>query len=175
MGVTACTFAVYLDAAETGTPGALTTGTPRDTMQVSNNTANPTTGQQMKVGTTGAALSVNVIGSQLIALAASAEEVDLKALVTLLGTKALSKARGLIFRNTADAESGHDVKIEAGTSNGFAPFLGGTTPYLIIPPQGVYALFNPQIAAWVVDSTHSTIKFDPGANTVNIEFGVIGE
>lgn len=174
MGVKACTIAAYIDASETGTPGPLSAGTPSDGFTISANPANATTGLQMRLGT-GTATSINVIGSQRLSLAAAAQEIDLSALGTALGTKSFAKVRGLIFQNLADAESGHSVAIEAGASSGFTPFLSGTTPALVIPSQGVYLLLNPQVAAWTRDSSHKSLKFDPGANTMDFIVGVVGE
>jgi hypothetical protein len=167
-------IAAYIDASEEGSASALSAGTQRDAWSISNNASNPTAAIQFAVGT-GTALSVNVIGSQVLALSASAEEIDLKALVTLLGTKAYAKVRGLIFHNLDDAETGDDVEVGAGTTNGFTPFLGGTSPVLIVPPQGIVLLTNPQIAAWVVDSTHKTLSFDPGSGAMNFAVGIVGE
>lgn len=169
-----CSIAAYITAAETGSPGALSAGTPMDSFKLSNNATNPDAPVKMTIGT-GTTISVNVVASTKLSLAAAAQDVDMKALVTALGTKAFGKVRGFFFQNLATAESGHSVAITAGTSNGFAALMTGTTPALIIPAQGVYLLLNPQIAAWTVDTSHKVLTFDPGANTGSFVIGIVGE
>jgi hypothetical protein len=62
-------------------------------------------------------------------------------LVTLARVKAI-----IIFNRSTQCT----LQLQAGASNGWAAFLGGTTPHLKIEPGGSVVLVAPKAAAWPV-------------------------
>lgn len=67
----------------------------------------------------------------------------------------------VIYNNGAAA-----VIYSAGASNGFVGFLGGTSPTVTIPAGGRFRITNS--TGWTIDSTHKTVKFDPGSSAASI-------
>jgi hypothetical protein len=76
--------------------------------------------------------------------------------------------KDLIITNVGPAP----VAVGPGTSNGFLGPLAGTTPTFTIP-VGSQARWH-SAAGFTVDSTHKTIKLDPGASVAAILVSIGG-
>lgn len=104
----------------------------------------------------------------------TAQTIDMTALTGGVGSVSFSTLK--FFRVTnRDTTSSSKVLIGPGASNGFVgPFLG-TTPTMDAYASGTVTLIDrPLGTGYTVDSTHKTIKFDPGAASQIIEVTLAG-
>lgn len=103
---------------------------------------------------------------------AATVDLDLTAAVCVDGTTGFSHVREKIVYND---DAVNNLTLGLGT-NPFTPYLGGTTPTVIIPPGSVFRIPNPLgTNGWVVDSTHKIVRVDPGANTIAYRMIIIGD
>lgn len=112
-------------------------------------------------------------GAFVLALAASTPvTVDLTATGTAstaaAGDTSFAHAFELIFNNYGAA----DVLVGPGASNPFNGPLLGTAPTFTVPAGATVRWQCP--AGWTVDSTHKTLKFDPGAAVATIGVSIGG-
>lgn len=131
-------------------------------------------------GTAGAADQADVIYTDQITLASSTPQtLDLTALTGGMepGTKSFARVRLITITNlnTTDANK---VTVGPGASNGWdGP--GGATWQIYIRAstansQIPFVLGSPNTTGMVVDSTHKTLKLDPGAATQIIDIKIVG-
>lgn len=121
-------------------------------------------------------LVVKASGSGTLAISTPLNLDLFAGIVDIIGTKIFAKLRVLRIFNGAAVGSGFNLTVGPGASNGVTtPFLTGTTPAIVIPPQSSLYLENLTVAAWAVSNTQKTIKLDPGTNAVPYSFFFGGE
>jgi hypothetical protein len=142
-------------------------------------TDNVTLGNQA-TGTTfspsaGSATSLAVKWSEKNTASGAVVSRDLTTLTDALGAKTFAKVRVIRIQNLAAVDSGFNLTVKPNATNPWPPWLTGTTPAIVIPPQGEFFLACPNTAGWAVDATHKSIQLDPGANNVQYTFFLGGE
>jgi hypothetical protein len=119
---------------------------------------------------------VDTIYAATLSLAATPTTIDLSTLTDPSGASInFARVREFIVQNT-DAAAGHDVTLTQGASNGvtFLPATGG------IPARysSIVRISDPVSTGATngnyVDSTHKTLKLDPGANTIQVLILIVG-
>ena len=104
--------------------------------------------------------------------AAAVVDTDLTAVACSDGSTGFSHVREVIVWND---DLVNQLTVGLGT-NPFNPFLGGTSPWAIVEPGSHRRFFKPLgINGWTVDSTHKTLRIDPGANTISYRIYVHGD
>lgn len=103
-----------------------------------------------------------------LVLAASATTIDLTSLTGFFGeTINFARVREAIGYNP-DTTAGHDVTLSQGASNGWTYAPVGK----LFASGGAFRIADPLSTGggngMIVDGTHKTVKFDPGANTITI-------
>jgi hypothetical protein len=153
------------------TGGTTTAGNVVETIQV----GNQATGITYTVGT-GSPQAANLVYSGTYTLTGGGgTTLDLTNLTGGTGTKTFAKVRMIRVQNQAAADSGFTVAIGPGASNGFSPFLTGTTPTLVLPANSSHMLECLNTAGWTVNGSNKTILLNPGANTQTVLVAILGE
>ena len=105
-------------------------------------------------------------GGALLTLASSTPQTidltNLAALAVTAGDTTFATWKEIIFNNT----SNYDVIVSPGSSNPLRTPLAGTSPTFTVYANSSLRWHCP--AGQTVDSTHKTLKFDPGANNATI-------
>lgn len=131
-------------------------------------------------GTAGAADQADVIYTDQITLTASTPQtLDLTALTGGMepGTKTFARVRLITITNlnTTDANK---VTVGPGASNGWSAPGGSTWQLYAFPStansQIPLVIGAPNTTGMVVDSTHKTLKLDPGAATQIVDIKIVG-
>lgn len=79
----------------------------------------------------------------------------------------------MVIRNRATT-SGHTLTIGNAASNQFAGFLGGATQTIVLRPGGTLVLLAPNDGYTVTNGSADLLKLDPGANTFDVDYIIIG-
>lgn len=89
--------------------------------------------------------------------------IDLTAVTTSDGTTGFAHVRGLFIYN----DDPTNVITFGGGSNPFVPFLGGTSPTVVIQP-GTCQPFQKPLGTngWAVSSGSKVVQLDPGTNAI---------
>lgn len=129
-------------------------------------------------GTAGAANQADLKHTKVYTLSGSATTIDLTNLTDDSGaTISFARVRSLTVRNRSTTD-GQTVTVTAGASNGWtAPGGSGWSQYAFPATSacaGFYAFTAPNTTGAVVDSTHKTLKLDPGANTITVDVEIVG-
>lgn len=129
--------------------------------------------------------AVDLCYAKQLILAGSATTLDLTSLADLSGaTVSFARVRLLMIQNLATT-AGYTVTVGAAASNQFTGFLGTTTSTVILQPnvgatsnQSVHTFLDPYSTGAstgaYVDSTHKSLKLDPGANTISVNVLILG-
>jgi hypothetical protein len=119
---------------------------------------------------TGAQQVDTIYGSKQTLTASTPVTLDLTSLTDPAGVSiTFARVREFIVQVT-DTTAAHSVAVEQGASNGVV-FLNSSA-INVQPKGGMISLRDPQSTGgsssvgWYVDSTHKTVKLDPGSNTV---------
>ena len=120
-----------------------------------------------------------------LSLAGSATTLDLTSITDVSGaTVNFARVRLIVVQNLATT-AGYTVTVGAAATNAWTGFLGTTTSTLVLQPN-VGATANQSL--WLaidsfstgastgayVDSTHKSLKLDPGANTISVNVLILG-
>lgn len=120
---------------------------------------------------------VDTVYAKTITLAATTQTIDLTSLVDPAGNSInFARVREFVVANN-DPTAGHDLKVEAGASNGWA-----VLPPLATPAYARYSgslkYSDPKSTGAgngnLVSSTSKTITFDSGANTITFSLLIVG-
>lgn len=125
-------------------------------------------------GAAGAADVVDRKHSKVYTLAGAATTIDLLTVLDDAGAAcAFARIMTITVRNRSTT-GGQKVTVSPGASNGWdAAIAGGVVvPASTSGTQAVLALVNP--LGFAVDSTHKTLKFDPGTDTITIDVEIVG-
>jgi len=119
---------------------------------------------------------VDGIHSKTYSLAATPTTLDLTAMTDPNGaaiTCSTGRIRSLWLQNL----SNYAITIGAAASTQWLGMLGTTTSTLVVPPNGILTFSDPTTvgtsAGAYVDSTHKSLKIDPGANTVQFNLVIL--
>lgn len=120
---------------------------------------------------------VDTLYARQLTLAGAATTIDLTSLTDPAGNAiSFARVREIIVQDLATT-AGYDVKVEAGASNGVGWLPPSTSP-VYARYSGTLRVSDPVSTGAgngnVVDSTHKTVTFDPGANTVTINVVIAG-
>lgn len=144
----------------------------------------------MNFGGGTAAGKADTVHAKLYTLAATPTTIDLTSLLDLSGASVTFARVRLLAAWVTTLTAGYLVTMSPGASNGLAA-LTGASGAPIIPAGFQYTDVNANVSTipglllfqdwasvgsngFVVDSTHKTLKFDPGANTVSMGLLIIG-
>jgi hypothetical protein len=130
-----------------------------------------------------ATVQVDTIHAKTYTLAASATTIDLTSLTDPAGNSiSFARVREFVVTN-ADTVATHTVKVSSGAATAVA-WLPPAANALVLQPQGAGSspgridLSDPNGTGagvgYIVDSTHKTITFDPGAFTIAINVLIVG-
>lgn len=105
--------------------------------------------------------------------AASNVDIDLTAVTCVDGSTGFSYVRAILIFNDATTTA-FTLTTGAGT-NPFVPYLGGTTPTVIIDPGSMFMAYRPLATnGYTVDSSNKTVRLAPGSNSVPYRIVVVG-
>jgi hypothetical protein len=120
---------------------------------------------------------VDTIYAKTITLASTTQTIDLTSLTDPAGNSInFARVREFIIVNP-DATAGHDLKVEAGSSNPVI-FIPPVANYLICRYSGTLRVSDPVSTGSgngnVVTGTTKTITFDSGSNTITFYVLIVG-
>lgn len=114
----------------------------------------------------------------LTLVASTPQTIDLTALADLFGGVVnFARVRFLAMRNNSVTD-GANVLIGDSVTNEWDAFLSAAAT-LKVPPcsalnHGYFILTAPNTTGFVVDSTHKTLKIDPGSNAMTLDIIIAG-
>ena len=118
-----------------------------------------------------AANQVDLLYFVRLSLAATPTTIDLTTVLDPFGgTDVFVKGRAAVLYN-ASTTDGQIITISGGATN---PWTNWTTGNVILPAGGKLYFDAPLLGGIPVSGTNKTLKFDPGANTVPLEIGIVG-
>lgn len=129
--------------------------------------------------------AVDLCYAKQLSLAGSATTLDLTSVTDLSGASvSFARVRLIVVQNLATT-AGYTVTIGAAASNQWTGFLGTTTSTLVLQPNvGATTNHSAFVATDIystgsstgayVDSTHKSLKLDPGANTISVNVFILG-
>lgn len=126
---------------------------------------------------TGAAEVDTIYAKQLSLVASTPQTLDLTSLTDLAGNSInFARVRELIVQ-VVDTTLGHDVILGDAASNAFSAFWGATGTETVY--AGSYSHKSDPNSTGsghgaVVDSTHKSLKIDPGSNSVVVNILIVG-
>lgn len=129
--------------------------------------------------------AVDLCYAKQLSLAGSATTLDLTSLADLSGaTVSFARVRLIIIQNLATT-AGYTVTVGAAASNQWTGFLGTATSTVVLQPNvgataaqsifmGLDLYSTGATTGAYVDSTHKSLKLDPGANTISVNILIVG-
>lgn len=150
----------------TGLPGNVTPVTINQTLSTNFQTS----------GTAADSVNLNYVAT--LSLAAAVTTIDLTSLTDRYGAAVnFARVRSVTIKNNATTDT-WTVIVKPGASNGWTNFLGTSSTAIVGPSTvnnvGCLVMTSPNTTGWVVDGTHKTLAFDPGANTFTIAVEING-
>lgn len=107
-------------------------------------------------------------------LSATPTTLDLTSLTGLRGaTETFATVRLLLIRNTSTM-TGYGITVGNGSSPFTPGFSSGTTTWAVPARSRWLAEYGDTAAGWTVDSSHKTVKLDPGSNVVTCTVFIVG-
>jgi hypothetical protein len=145
----------------------------KETSGTLSSTGNNTTVSIVERNSYGTSPAVTKQWSSTVALAGTAQTLDLTTLTGPRGAETFASVRAVYVRNKSTT-AGHVLTVGNAASDAWTGPFGGTTHTVAVPAGGRLVIDNLAGTAWTVSGSVKNLKLDPGASTFNVDVLIIG-